>query len=134
MLGHDFTDMPTRSKDGEPENVLRCRWCMKTPMKAREDGCPIRELRTAGRIRLSEFNPEGVAYFKGRKCVTCEGPIMDHFLHDGSPEYWCPGYEGQFSEGINDCKHDVSMVSAPSEQTEPRVPFHLRVRMGDDAE
>lgn len=128
MLGHDFIDMPGQLED----LVLRCKWCMKTPTKAREDGCAVREIKTAGRIRLYEWNPAGVEYFKDRVCVTCENPIMWHFLHDESPEYWCPGWVDTFSEGINDCKHDVSNVQAPAEQTEPRRPFSMYMRMGDD--
>lgn len=122
MLSHEFQDMPGRSTeigDNPHETVmlLRCKWCNKTPSKAREDGCPIHELETGGRILLSVFNPGGVAYFHNRVCVTCEGPIMGHYLRKGSPHYWCHESDGRISEGINDCKHDVSDVRVPVEET-----------------
>lgn len=125
MLAHDFTDMPGQLGD----QVLRCKWCMKTPTKAREDGCAIHELEEKGSILLAQFNPGGVEYFKGRDCVTCHAPIMVHYLRKGSSDYWCFETLDQISEGINDCKHDVSMVQAPVEQTEPRRPFSVQLRM-----
>lgn len=118
MLGHDFIDMPGRSTevgDNPHETVLllRCVWCMKTPTKAREDGCPIHELEEKGLILLSEFNPGGVAYFHARLCVTCNGPIMGHYLRRGSPHYWCN--PDQYSEGINNCVHEVDGIVVPQE-------------------
>jgi hypothetical protein len=123
MLGHDFQDMPGRSTetgDNPHETVmlLRCKWCNKTPVKAREDGCPIRELDETGSIVLSMFNPSGVGYFNGRTCVTCRQEIMGHKLYKGTPYYWCE--DGRQSEGINDCIYDVSDVQAPTEQTGPK--------------
>ena len=118
MLAHDYTDMPGQLED----LILRCKWCMKTPTKAREDGCPVRMIKTEGRIRLFEWNPEGVAYFKDRKCVTCENPIMWHFLYDGSDNYWCPGWGNQISEGIDDCVYDIKDVVVPQEKSEPCQP------------
>ncbi len=115
MLAHDFTDMPC--KGTQTGLMLRCRFCMKTPAKAREDGCPPRELEEVGQILLSEWNPEGVEYFNGRTCVTCEMPIMGHWLRKGSREYWCHANQNQFSYGVSGCVHDVSLVSKPSEQT-----------------
>jgi len=127
MLGHDFTDMPCKNVGEYPLEIalqLRCRWCMKTPMKAREDGCPIHELEEHGSILLSAFNPGGVMHFHGRKCVTCDGPIMGHWLRKGSQHYWC--YEMghhldlQFSEGINDCVYDVEGMVVPPEPCQPQ--------------
>lgn len=122
MLWHDFQEMPSRSTeigDNPYETImlLRCKWCNKTPKKAREDGCPIHELEETGSIFLYAFNPAGVDYFKGRTCVTCGNEIMDHMLYRGSDAYWCSA--DRTSEGINDCVYDVSDVRAPAEQTGP---------------
>ena len=120
MQAHDYTDMPGQLGDA----VLRCKWCMKTPTKAREDGCPIHELEETGYILLSIFNPEAVSHFHGRKCVTCDGPIMGHYLRRGSDHYWCHNmghpFDLQFSEGIDNCVYDVEGVVIPQEITEPR--------------
>ena len=120
MLAHDFTNMPGKSTEigdnpHETVMIMRCKWCMKTPAKARQDGCPIHELEEMGIILLSVFNPDGVIYFHGRKCVTCDGPIMGHYLRLGSAHYWCNATSGQFSEGINDCVFDVEGVVVPEE-------------------
>lgn len=88
-------------------------------MKAREDGCPIHELEERKLILLSLFNPDGVAYFHGRTCVTCAGPIMGHWLRKGSPHYWCHESDGMFSEGISDCVYDVEGVTVPQEERCP---------------
>ena len=131
MLAHEFQGVPGRSTeigDNPHETImlLRCKWCMKTPSKAREDGCPIHELEETGYILLSLFNPEGVTYFHGRVCVTCEGPIMGHYLRRGSSHYWCHNVghplDLQFSEGINDCVFDVEGVVVPQEPSEPCRP------------
>lgn len=122
MLAHDFKDMPTgqvQSPAGT-DMMLRCRYCMKTPSKARQDGCAMRELEENGIIRLSVFNPEGVSYFHGRVCVTCEGPIMGHYLRRNSPHYWCHATEARFSEGINNCVFDVEGIKVPQEPQEPK--------------
>lgn len=122
MLAHDFKDMPCKASSEYPTAtvmLLRCTWCMKTPAKAREDGCPIHELEEAGTIVLSEYNPEGVEYFKGRTCVTCELPIMGHWLRRGSTQYFCYANQNQISDGVNGCVYDVSDVRTPVEQTEP---------------
>lgn len=108
-------DMPNRSI-GAIEVLLRCHWCMKTPAKAREDGCPAHELEEMGQILLSEWNPAGVGYFARRLCVTCERPIMGHWLRKGSGEYWCHANQNQFSYGVDGCTKDVSKVKAPTEQ------------------
>lgn len=126
MLGHDFIDMPSKSTeigDNPRETImlLRCKWCMKTPTKAREDGCPIHELEDNGKILLSVFNPEGVPYFHGRMCVTCDGPIMDHMLYKDSPHYWCCDGSDRISDGIAGCVWDVEGVKVPEEPTNVRI-------------
>lgn len=120
MLGHDFQDMPGKGTEvgdnfNETVMLLRCKWCMKTPMKAREDGCPIHELEETGYILLSVFNPEGVFHFHGRKCLTCGSPIMGHILRKGSPHYWCNEAVAQVCEGIDNCTFDVEGVVVPAE-------------------
>lgn len=115
MLGHDFAEMPTRGKDGLTETLLRCRWCFKTPISAREDGCPIRELETVGRILLLDYNPDGRKRFAGRMCITCNQPIMMHELRKGSSLYWCHYNQNQSSEGIAGCVWDVAGVTVPAE-------------------
>lgn len=134
MLNHEFKEMPGRSTeigDNPHETVmlLRCKWCHKTPTKAREDGCPVRELEERGYIVLSQFNPAGVGYFNGRTCVTCDGPIMDHHLMKGSQDYWCVGaMMGHICEGISDCVYDVEGVTVPQEKTEPTAPKDINVK------
>lgn len=119
ILAHEFVDMPGHATDSVSPNdtimLMRCKWCMKTPTKAREDGCPTRELAEVGCIRLSQWNPAGVDYFKGRTCVTCHDPIMEHWLRIASEEYWCYFNEMQKSEGINDCVFEVEGVAVPEE-------------------
>lgn len=117
MLSHDFIDMPTKATDGTGM-MLRCKWCMKTPSKSREDGCTVRELDETGQIILSLWNPEGVEYFKGRTCVTCDRPIMEHSLRKGQGDtYWCYENQNQFSYGVSGCVHDVSLVRPMVEET-----------------
>lgn len=123
MLGHDFADMPGRSMelgDNPHETIMlmRCKWCMKTPTKAREDGCPVHELAENGIIRLDEYNPEGRERFAGRKCVTCGDEIMLHWLIDCADDdlksrYWCDINGNGWSEGITDCTYDVEGVTVP---------------------
>jgi len=65
-----------------------------------------------GPMLLRDFNPRGVLRFVGRKCVTCRGEIMDHWLRydmDASLKgvYWCAKDGGQFSEGIDGTVWDV---------------------------
>ena len=113
MLGHEYTDMPGRSTeigDNPHETVmlLRCKWCMLTPSKAREDGCPKRELETVGKIRLSAFNPDGLTRFANRLCVTCHSDIMLHWLRDnGTMNYFCTEDGSQTSDGIIDPIWDI---------------------------
>lgn len=104
MMSHEFTDMPGKSMD---DMLMRCKWCMKTPTKAREDGCAIRELETNGSVLLADYNPDGVDYFKGRLCVTCGREIMGHELRRGSGEYWCHANQNQFSDGVLGCTVDI---------------------------
>jgi hypothetical protein len=97
--------------------AMRCRWCLKSPEKARAEGCPAHEFEEIGQIVLSDWNPDGVEYFNGRICVTCERPIMGHWLRrDQGDTYWCYENQNQFSYGVSGCVHDVSLVSKPSEQ------------------
>lgn len=122
MLGHNFVEMPGKSivtGDNPHETVMlmRCEWCLKTPMKARTDGCPTHELEAIGTILLSDYNPEGVEHFKGRLCVTCEQPIMGHALRKGLQQYWCFPNQNVFSDGITDCVWDVDGVVVPAEPT-----------------
>lgn len=115
MMAHDFVEMPTRSKAGTLETLLRCSFCFKTPMSAREDGCHIRELEQNGRILLSDYNPDGVKYFGDRLCITCSQPIMRHELRSGSSLYWCFSNQLQWSDGIDNPVWDVEGVKVPEE-------------------
>ena len=125
MLQHDFIDMPGRdvrtigANPYENVDVLRCRFCMKTPKAARLDGCVARELEEVGQILLSDWNPEGVGYFAGRNCVTCERPIMGHWLRRGQGDtYWCHENQLQFSYGVEGCVVELNGVVAPQERTD----------------
>ena len=121
MLAHDFADMPSKTTVADGTLAMRCRFCMRTPAKARQDGCPARELEEAGQILLSDWNPDGVDYFKGRTCVTCERPIMEHWLRRGTGDtYWCYANQLQFSYGVSGCVHDVRDVRPPAEETGTR--------------
>ena len=129
MLGHDFQDMPGRSMaegDNPRENVmlLRCRFCARTPSRAREDGCPINELETNGSIVLSDFNPAGVEHFGVRACVTCGEPIMAHRLVRGSDAYWCPMNAGLRSEGVEGCVTETEGVRVPAEPAARDLPHN----------
>lgn len=120
MLRHDFIEMPSKSAEiGHSIHetaMLCCKWCMKTPSKAREDGCcPIRELEVVGTILLSDYNPEGVKHFDGRLCVTCDRPIMGHTLRKGYADYWCYPNQNQFSDGVEGCVFEVKGVQVPEE-------------------
>jgi hypothetical protein len=62
-------------------------------------------LLESGPMLLRDFNPKGVLRFTGRKCVTCKGEIMDHWLrpHDDPDlrgEYWCTKDGSMFSQGL----------------------------------
>lgn len=111
LAAHEFVDMPGKSPSGDNPHetvmVLRCKWCMHTPTKARQDGCHIRELAETGSIELRVFNPDGIGRFAGRPCVTCYKPIMSHWLRNGSNVYWCKREGGVMSEGIADGAWDV---------------------------
>jgi hypothetical protein len=69
-------------------------------------------LLESGPMMLRDFNPKGVLHFQGRKCVTCDGEIMDHWLRpnddpDLRGEYWCTKDGNQYSLGIADCTVDI---------------------------
>ncbi len=119
MLAHDFQDMPSKLVGDTPLLTTmskRCRWCLKPPEKARQEGCPVHELEEVGSISLSDYNPGGVDYFVGRTCVTCELPIMGHWLRKGTGDtYWCYANQNQFSYGVSDCVHELNGVTAPVE-------------------
>jgi hypothetical protein len=113
LAAHDFQDMPGRDVRTEGANpyenvmILRCKWCMNTPTKARKDGCHVRELAETGSMMLRVYNPDGIGRFAGRPCVTCKEPIMSHWLRAGSNDYWCQREGGVISEGIADGQWDV---------------------------
>ena len=121
MLGHDFVDAPGRKMDigdnpFETVMMLRCKWCRYTPSKARAGGCPMHELEIVGHVRLDAWNPDGIGRFTGRSCVTCNMPIMEHWLrNDGTMNYFCTEYGCQTSDGITDCIWDVANVAIPKE-------------------
>lgn len=82
-------------------------------------------LLESGPMLVRDFNPKGILYWTGRKCLTCHGEIMDHWLISyADPElkgrYWCDREGKGWSEGINDCQYEVSDVRTPIEQTEPK--------------
>lgn len=69
-------------------------------------------LLDSGPILLRDFNPKGILRFQGRKCVTCENEIMDHWLRpsddpDLRGEYWCTRDGDKYSLGIADCTIDI---------------------------
>jgi hypothetical protein len=65
-------------------------------------------LLESGPMQLRHFNPKGILRFQGRKCVTCGGEIMDHWLrNDGTMNYFCTEDGPQTSDGITDCVWDV---------------------------
>ena len=69
-------------------------------------------LLDTGPMLLRDFNPKGVLRFQGRKCVTCKGEIMDHWLlpyltQEDAGKYWCDRMGQQASDGIVDAKWDV---------------------------
>jgi len=69
-------------------------------------------LLESGPMLLRDFNPRGVLRFQGRKCSTCSGEIMDHWLRpndnpDLRAEYWCTKDGDQFSLGLAETRWDV---------------------------
>jgi hypothetical protein len=69
-------------------------------------------LLDSGPMLLRDFNPKGVLRFMGRKCVTCNGEIMDHWLRPSNDaelrtEYWCTREGPEFSLGLDNCTFDV---------------------------
>jgi hypothetical protein len=62
-------------------------------------------LLESGPMLLRDFNPKAVLRFSGRKCMTCGGEIMDHWLRpnddpDLRGEWWCSEKGDQFSQGM----------------------------------
>lgn len=62
-------------------------------------------LSQEGGIRVRDFNPKGILRFTGRKCLTCSGEILDHWIRystdaDTQGNYWCSKDGEQFSEGL----------------------------------
>lgn len=69
-------------------------------------------LLESGPMLLRDFNPRGVLRFQGRKCVTCRGEIMDHWLRDSADaglkgRYWCSRDGDAWSEGLAEAAWDV---------------------------
>jgi hypothetical protein len=69
-------------------------------------------LTESGPILLRDFNPKGLLRFSGRKCITCNEEIMDHWLRpsddpDLRAEYWCTKDGEQFSQGLSETHWDV---------------------------
>lgn len=112
MLSHDFIEAPGRRLEigfnpHETVMMLRCQWCNNAPSKAREDGCAMHELEANGKIRLDVFNPDGMERFDKRMCVTCQMPIMQHWLRPESREYWCNDEWTQSSGGIEHTEWEI---------------------------
>lgn len=62
-------------------------------------------LLESGPMMLRDFNPKGVLRFTGRKCETCNGEIMDHWLRNSlDPDmrgvYWCDKDGRRMSAGM----------------------------------
>jgi hypothetical protein len=62
-------------------------------------------LSESGPIMLRDFNPKAVLRFTGRKCMTCKGEVLDHWIrHEDNPdlrgEYFCNKTGPQYSEGL----------------------------------
>jgi hypothetical protein len=69
-------------------------------------------LLESGPMLIREFNPKSILRFTGRKCVTCEQEILDHYLRpaddpDLRGEYWCTKDGSEYSLGITDCTVDI---------------------------
>lgn len=70
------------------------------------------QLLDSGPMLLRDFNPKGILRFSGRKCVTCQNEIMDHWLRKDMDKsllglYWCTRDGNQWSEGIDQTVWDV---------------------------
>ena len=105
MLAHEFKESQDHSTNvgdnpREVKLLLRCMFCNRTPSKAPVDGCAIREVEERGSVLLSDFNPDGKIRFAGRRCATCEQPIMGHRLRKGLPYYWCFDNQLMWSDGL----------------------------------
>ncbi len=69
-------------------------------------------LLESGPMMLRDFNPKGILRFQGRKCVTCGGEIMDHWLRDDIDVsvkglYWCTRDGMGWSAGLTETVWDV---------------------------
>jgi hypothetical protein len=67
-----------------------------------KDASTGRFLLADGPMMLRDFNPRGVLRFTGRKCMTCEQEIMDHWLRAGSQDYYCSKDGSRTSEGMKE--------------------------------
>ena len=109
---HEYENVPGKSLEigaNPHETVLqqRCRWCTKKQAAIKTSECMPRKLQEVGRLVLSEYNPEGMERFAGRKCVTCGDEIMGHWLRAGSQDYYCGEGSPQTSDGVTKCVWDV---------------------------
>lgn len=69
-------------------------------------------LLESGPMMIRDFNPKGILRFTGRKCVTCAGEILDHWLRDNIDKslkglYWCDKEGTQWSEGLTETVWDI---------------------------
>jgi hypothetical protein len=69
-------------------------------------------LLESGAMQLKDFNPKGMLRFANRVCISCDGPIMEHWLRpnddpDLRGEYWCLRDGGTYSLGIAECTADI---------------------------
>ena len=65
-------------------------------------------LLESGPMMIRDFNPKGVLYWTGRKCLTCGNEILDHWLlNNGLSDYYCDKLGQHVSEGIADTRWDV---------------------------
>jgi hypothetical protein len=69
-------------------------------------------LLESGPMLIRDFNPKGILYWTGRKCVTCGQEILDHWLRPSNDAdlkglYWCTQEGPHYSEGIQGTVWDV---------------------------
>lgn len=69
-------------------------------------------LLESGPMMIRDFNPKGILRFTGRKCATCSGEILDHWLRDNLDKslkglYWCTKDGDRWSEGLTETVWDV---------------------------
>jgi len=77
-------------------------------------------LLESGPMMVRDFNPKGVLYWTGRKCLTCNGEILDHWLISfADPElkgrYWCDRDGKGWSGGIAGCTSSIDGFIIPQE-------------------